>query len=257
MTVEKKFRVKITTANLAGISAEIVVPEGACPKTILYLHGGGYFMGSLATCRENAARLANICQAQVITIDYRLAPEHPFPAALEDTVGAYQNLLAHHAPSTLLIAGDSAGGGLALAAGLFLRDQKIPLPLGFICISPWTDLTGSGASIATNAMKDVWLSKKHIDTWAPWYCKEHEAKNPYISPAFGDYEGFPPILLLVGDQEVLKDDSTRVHIASTRSGVNTTLYLGRGMQHNWMLGMPWLEASVHAFTVIGNFAKTL
>lgn len=253
--IRAKYGLTVDKTHLNGVPAEILARDSASPFTLLYLHGGGYFMGSLPGSRENAAKLVSACGGRAVAIDYRLSPENPHPAALEDAVRAYQALRERDPRGGIILCGDSAGGGLTLALALYLRDHQLPPPAGLICISPWTDLTGSGRSIETRRSRDVWLDRRHLESWAPWYYGVQDPKTPYISPVFGDFKDLPPMLLLVGDQEVLLDDSSRVVEAARTAGVAAELHLGRGMQHNWMLGMPFLKESKRAWDAISEFAN--
>jgi len=255
--LRKKYGLTVEVVNLDGILAEIISPKTTPSKTLFYLHGGGYFMGSIYGYRKYASMFVRNCGVRVVLIDYRLAPEHPYPAALEDAVKSYKEVLKKFPNQPIIIAGDSAGGGLTLATGLFLRDSKIALPAGFIGISPWTDLTGSGESVTTNRCKDVWLSRKHMEVWAPWYAGSQNKMNPYLSPVFGDFHGLSPILLMVGDREVLLDDSTRVSNSAKKAGVKADLHLGQSMQHDWMLAMPFLNESKRAWKAIETFISSV
>ena len=255
--LEDKYAVVCEKVDLDGVPAEIISSRSSSARTLLYLHGGGYFMGSLLADRANAAKIAIHCDARVAIIDYRLAPENPYPAALEDAVRGYRELKRRDPGRKVIICGDSAGGGLALALGLYLRDHGLPAPAGIFCISPWTDLTGSGRSVYENRRRDVWLTKKHIDFWGPWYFGTQSPRLPYVSPVFGDFRGFSPLLLLVGDQEVLLDDARRVAESAKSVGVDVDLHLGSGMQHNWMLAMPFLGESKIAWTRISKFVASI
>ncbi len=196
-------------AQIGALEAEWVRP--ASPDgTVLYLHGGAYCLGSIKTHRMLAAALADGANMQVLMIEYRLAPEFPFPAALDDAVAAYLWLMENgSSPTRILIAGDSAGGGLALATLLKLRDEGQPLPAGGILLSPWTDLTMSGDSAATKASLDFILNADHLSRMAQLYAGEASLQNPLISPLFSDLTGLPPLLIQVGTDEILLDDSLR------------------------------------------------
>lgn len=253
-TLSKKFSgLNIRSIEHDGLPIEFMTTSRGKKKTILFLHGGGYFMGSIRAYRRNALRIAYTCHCEVVTTDYRLAPEHPYPAALEDSVKAYILLLETQDPSELVIAGDSAGGGLAVATALYLRDHNLPLPSCIFSISPWADLTGKSKTISTNDGKDVWLTKKHFHTWAPWYAPEHDHQNPYVSPVFADLTGLPRMLILAGDQETLLGDTLTLHKNALKSQVDCTIDIGKDMQHDWMLALPFLKESKRAMQVIQNF----
>jgi acetyl esterase/lipase len=151
------------------------------------------------------------------------------------------------------VSGDSAGGGLAIALMVALREQGLPLPDGAILFSPWTDLSASGASIEENDGKDVWLSRAHCEAWARHYLGHVDPHDWRVSPVFADLTGLPPMLLLVGDQEVLLDDARRVHRNALGAGVRSKLHIGRDMQHDWPLTLPWLEESRKAWSAIADF----
>jgi epsilon-lactone hydrolase len=210
--------------------ADVAEPD----RTILYLHGGGYAIGSPVSHRSLATHLAMAACARVILLDYRLAPEHPFPAAVDDAVAAYRTLLGGGvAPSALAVAGDSAGGGLTVATLLAVRDAGLPLPGCAVCLSPWADLTQSGATIDTKAAEDPMVRKVDLDSWADAYLADHDPKDPLASPVFGDLAGLPPLLVHVGSREVLLDDAQRLVVRARDAGVDATLHVGEGLIHVW------------------------
>jgi len=220
---------------------------------LMHLHGGAYFMGSPASYRSRSMRLSYRCNAEVFAPDYRLAPEHPAPAALEDALDAWCELRRLRPDVPMFVSGDSAGGGLALALMVALRDQRLPLPDGAVLFSPWTDMSTSGESIDDNDRSDVWLSRAHCETWAGHYLGDVDPRDPRVSPVFANLEGLPPMLLLVGDQEVLFDDARQVHEKALAAGVTSTLHVGRRMQHDWPLTLPWLHESRDAWSSIAAF----
>lgn len=232
--------------------------EGVCavpnPRVIiLYLHGGGYLFGSPASYRDRARRLSFRCNAEVFVPDYRLAPEHPYPAALEDAVAAWAHVSALRSGAAIVVAGDSAGGGLALSLLATVRDSTDELPVGAFVFSPWTDLAATGASVARNEGKDVWLSRRHLEQWSRHYVGQSNVADPGISPLHADLTGFPPLLLIVGDQEVLLDDTLRVEAKARDAGVDVEVCVGRGMQHGFPLTLPWLEESREAWESVAAF----
>src|ERR1700730_298819 len=184
-----------------GMPAEWIVPPGAAlDRVILYLHGGGYVMGAINTHRAMIARIARASQSKALALDYRMGPEHPFPAAVDDACAAYRWLIAQeYKPGRIVISGDSAGGGLTLATLLALRDSGAPMPAAAVPISPWTDLEGTGASVQTRAATDPMVDKPGLLRMAKMYTGDHDPKNPLISPLPGDYKGLPPMLIHVGD----------------------------------------------------------
>jgi acetyl esterase/lipase len=193
---------------------------------------GAYALGSIETHREFVSRLARASGMRALLIDYRLAPEHPFPAALEDAVAAYHWLIAQgFEASRVLIAGDSAGGGLALAALLALKDAGEGLPAGAVCISPWTDLSSTAESIRTKARVDVVLNPDTLEIYAWRYAGEHDLRSPLISPLYADLSGLPPLLIQVGSDEILLDDATRLAARAREVGVEVTLRVWPEMFH--------------------------
>jgi monoterpene epsilon-lactone hydrolase len=200
---------KLTVAGVPALWVE--VPESQPQRAVLYLHGGGYVVGSILSHQELAARIARAAKARVLVLDYRLAPENPYPAAVEDAVGAYQFLLdAGLAPSRLTIAGDSAGGGLTVAALVALRDRGLPLPGAGVALSPWADLTLSGETITTKVTEEPVLSLESLQLWASLYAAGTDAADPLVSPVNADLSGLPPLLVQAGTSEVLLSDAERL-----------------------------------------------
>src|SRR5579859_936825 len=177
---------------------------------ILYLHGGGYLFGSPASYRDRVRKLSFRCNAEVFVPDYRLAPEHPYPAALEDALAAWRSVSALRREARIVVAGDSAGGGLALSLLAALRDCRQEMPAAAFVFSPWTDFGANSASMTSNERSDVWLSRRHIAEWGRYYAGASNLADPGMSPFHADLRGFPPLLLIAGDQEVLLDDTLRV-----------------------------------------------
>jgi epsilon-lactone hydrolase len=224
-------------------------------RALLHLHGGGFFMGSPASYRNRAMRLSFRLDAEVFLPDYRLAPEHPYPGALEDAMAAFLRVRQLRAGMPVVVSGDSAGGGLALSLLLRLRDTGSPMPEGAILLSPWTDLTASGPSVDGNQGRDRWFTRRHLETWARHYAGDADARSPQLSPAFADLSGLPPLLLLAGEDELLLDDARRVQASATRAGVDARLVVGAGMQHDWPLTLPWLEESRKAWIEMRRFVE--
>lgn len=222
-------------------------------RVLLYLHGGGYVFGSVATYRRRALQMSFRFQAEVIVPEYRLAPEHPFPCALDDAVSAWAFGFSIANGRPCFVAGDSAGGGLALSLTVALRDRGSQLPAGVIAISPWADLTLTGATYETNAKRDCWITRPQLSQWADFYRGEHPATHPLISPLFAELHGLPPLLLLAGDQEVLLDDMRQLAVRARAAGTPVQEVIGRGMQHDWMLTLPWLAESKQAWSVMRAF----
>ena len=238
--------------NAAWISA----PWAAADRAVLYLHGGGYIMGSLNTHRDMMGRISRAAQARVLGLDYRLAPEHPFPAAVDDTVAGYRFLLDQGLPhSRLAIAGDSAGGALTLAALIAGRDAGLPMPAAAVCLSPFLDLEGTGESIKTRADVDPIATPEVIDVWAKAYLAGADPRTPLANPLFADLRGLPPLLIQVGDHEVLLDDSTRLAERAQAAGVNAELEVWPEMIHRWHSYAAVLPEGQQAIDGIGTFLR--
>jgi len=235
----------------------ITGPEAADHRTVLYLHGGGYVLGSIATHRALVARLAAACGARALLIDYRLAPEHPFPAALEDALEAYRWLLAHGTdPAHVVIAGDSAGAGLAIATLVALRDAHEPLPAGTVLLSPWMDLEGTGASLTTNAGADPMVDRDGLLRAAAAYLAGADPRTPLAAPLHADVAGLPPMLVQVGSDEALLDDAVRFAARAHAAGVDIRLERWDGMIHVWQAFAPLLPEAGAALERIGEFVRT-
>lgn len=224
-------------------------------RVILYLHGGAFFMGSPTSYRNRAMRLSYRCQAEVFVPDYRLAPEHPYPAALDDALLAWHFVRTFRPHAGIFVAGDSAGGGLSLSLLVRLRDSGLVMPNGSIQLSPWTDLTVSGSSVDGNYRRDLWFTRRHLEIWARYYVGNADARSPYISPVFANLSALPPLLLLVGEHELLLDDTLRVSDAAASVGTDVRVLIGKGMQHDWPLTLPWLDESKHAWNSIRRFVE--
>jgi epsilon-lactone hydrolase len=219
--------------SINGINAEWITPPDALPNGVmLYLHGGAYIAGSFKSHSDLVAYFAKNARVRALIIEYRLAPEHPFPAALEDAVASYRWLLDNGTrPQDIVIAGDSAGGGLTLATLLKLRDDGLPMPAAAVCISPWTDLAGTGESLRTRSRKDPWLKSASVAPGAALYHGTYPANHPLVSPLYGDLHGLPPILIHVGDWEILLDDAVRMAEKIRQAGGTVELEIWPGMWH--------------------------
>jgi acetyl esterase/lipase len=224
--------IRVEKADIAGLPAEWLIPEANGGGTLLYLHGGGYVICGPETHRPMVAALARGAKARALVIDYRLAPEHPFPAAVEDACKAYRWLLAQGvAPETITVAGDSAGGGLTLALLLSLRDAGDPMPAGAALLSPWTDLAMSGWTHVTHGKIDPMLSVEGALLATRHYLQGASPTDPLASPLYGRYEGLPPLLIHVGGNEILLDDSVRVAERARSAGVPVEIRIWQGMPH--------------------------
>jgi acetyl esterase/lipase len=249
--------VGIEPVTLGGIPAERIVSNGEnAPRYVLYLHGGAYVFGSPFTHRALTTRLALAASAVVLAVDYRLAPEHPHPAALEDAMTAYRALLAQQVPaSRIVISGDSAGGGLSLALALAIRDAQLPLPAALALLSPWTDLSLSGASHQACASRERLLSTTGLSADAQAYAGASDLRSPPLSPLFADLRGLPPMLVQVGSDEILLDDSRRLATAASAAGVPITLQVWPGLWHVWQLFGGWLPEADRAISELGRYIR--
>lgn len=247
-------------ATINGVPGEWQLPQtGDGGRTILYLHGGGYVLGSPLSHRDMVGAMADAAHARAFIADYRLGPEHPFPAAVEDAVAAYQGLLDSGLdPAKLCIAGDSAGGGLTVATLVALRDRKLPLPAAGICISPWADLTCSSNSMTSMAEADPMLKPDALRWMAELYLNGQDPKAPLASPVFADLQGLPPLLIQVGTEEALYDDAITLSRVAHEAGVDATLEVWEGMMHVWHLMAKLIPEGKQAIQAIGAFvvAKT-
>lgn len=250
---QKHPNVRFSDHKVGALGIERVVAVQSPSRVIIHLHGGGYFMGSPASYRNRAMRLGFRCDAEVFVPDYRLAPEHPYPAALEDAVVAWQYIKALRPGMPIFITGDSAGGGLALSLLVRLKQLGEAMPDGAILLSPWTDLSGSGSSYDANAGKDLWLSKDHLHQWSSYYAATSDRRDPLLSPVFADLAGLPPLFLIVGGDEVLLDDALRVAARARVAGTRADLLVGRGMQHDFPLTLPFLAESRRAWKQMARF----
>jgi len=249
--------VRVEAVPAGGVPSEWLVPAGArTDAAVLYLHGGGYVIGSPRSHRHVAAAVAAAAGIAALLPDYRLAPEHPFPAAVDDAVAAYGWLLDRGiAPGRIAVAGDSAGGGLTVATLLALRERGRPLPAAGVCISPWVDLTCSGASYATRAAVDPMVTRDGVAEMARQYLAGADAKTPLASPLHADLAGLPPLLIQVGSDEVLLDDSTQLGAQARAAGVDAEVEVWPDMIHVWHWFLPMLDEAQRAVERIGEFVK--
>ncbi|MEY4950698.1 MAG: hypothetical protein RL698_2909 [Pseudomonadota bacterium] len=242
---------------IEGVPAEWLTAEGADPgRVLLYLHGGGYVIGSINTHRDLGARLSRATGARALLIDYRLAPENPHPAAVEDSVKTYRWLLARgYDPRRIAIGGDSAGGGLAVATLVALRDAGDPLPACGVCLSPWVDLAHEGESMTTRAHLDPMVQGDGLRRMAEMYLGEHHAKTALASPLHADLSGLPPLLVQVGTAEILLDDSTRLAERARAAGVDVEFEAWDDMIHVWQAFAAILPEARDAIDRIGSFVR--
>lgn len=244
--------------DAGGVPAEWVAAPGVdAGRAVLYLHGGGYVIGSLATHRRLAYDISAASGARVLVIDYRLAPEHPFPAAVDDAATAWGWLLAQGLdPKRIAIAGDSAGGGLTIATLVNLRDRKLGLPGCAVAISPWVDLEGLGASIAGRAAQDPMVQKDGLLWMAGMYLAGQDPKAPLAAPLHAELKGLPPILVQVGTAETLLDDATRVAEKLHTAGVDVKLSIWPNMVHVFPFFAPILSEGRDGCVEIGTFIRS-
>ncbi len=246
---------KVDIESLPG--AWISTPNSKEERIILYLHGGGYMQGSFITHNVLISRICRASDAKALFLDYRLAPEHPFPAAIEDSIKAYKWLIttAKINPSNLIIAGDSAGGGLTLATLIKLRDLKIPLPRAAVCLSPWTNLTQTGGWFKDRRISDPVVTREELFFMVSIYIGDEDPENPLISPLYANLEGLPPILIHVGKNEILFDDSTRIYERAKQAGVKIELKIWEDMFHVFQIFAPVAPEGQEAIDEIGDYIK--
>jgi epsilon-lactone hydrolase len=249
--------VLIKPAETDQISAEWVRASNTSEgKVILYLHGGGYIIGSPVSHRHQVSAICLSAFARALVLNYRLAPENPHPAAVEDAVTAYGWLLEQGIdPKQIVIAGDSAGGGLTIATLISLRDKGVALPAAAVCISPWVDLTNSAGSYKSKAEADPLLRQESIDFMAQAYLQGQDPKTPLASPLFADLQGLPPLLIQVGTEELLLDDANNLERRAKEAGVEVTLEVWEEMIHVWHYFYPMLEEGRKAIARVGAFIK--
>ena len=225
-------------------------------QVILSLHGGAYFLNYGNPHRNFAARIGRSVKVRVLIPDFRLSPKHPYPAALEDVTVTYQWLLDQgYSSIDIAVVGESSGGGLALATLLKLRDVDIHLPAAIVCICPWADLTGSGASMESKKKVDFINNPEHMKTTAKLYAGNQDLKNPYISPLYADLKGFPPLLIQAAARDVLSDDATRLAEQARSANVDVTLEVWDGMIHVFQLSAGFVPEARKAVKNIAVFLK--
>jgi epsilon-lactone hydrolase len=248
-------KVDVTRLDAAGVPAAWIVPPGLeTSRVILYLHGGSYNAGSINSHLPLTSNIALAAKARVLAIDYRLAPEHPFPAAVDDAVAVYRWLLKQPVePNRIVVAGDSAGGGLVLSLLLSLHQLGLPQPAAGVCLSPWTDLTCSGESFAANEKADFMIKRAPGLESAKIYAGGADLRAPLISPLYADPVGLPPLLIQVGSEENLLSDSTLFADKARAAGVDVTLDVWKGMQHVWQYAASLLPEARQAVARIGEF----
>jgi epsilon-lactone hydrolase len=224
---------------------------------VLYLHGGGYLFGSPKTHRQVLIAMAKAFQAPAYGLDYRLAPEHPFPAAVEDAANAYRWLLTRHPEAEIVLAGDSAGAGLAIATAVGIRDAAIKLPKAIVAFSPYSDLAVTGASVEANARSCAMFTPRGVREAAAIYLAGADARDPRASPLYADFAGLPPMLLFASRHEILRDDTLRLAERASAAGVKVELILRDRLPHVWPVFVPLLPEARDAFAAVTAFARQI
>jgi epsilon-lactone hydrolase len=249
--------VSIEAVEEMGIRGEWQRPAGCCAgPTIFFIHGGGYIFGSPRLYRSMTMPMAEIAGADLFSLDYRLAPEHPCPAAIEDALRAYDWLLKRSAPAQVVLGGDSAGGGVVLATLQALRDRRQPMPAGAFLYSPWTDLAASGRSVANNSASDCMFQEASIRHSGKQYAGARDLMDPQVSPLYGDFSGLPPLLVLASEHEMLFDDARRMVEKAKAAGVEVRFESRPGLCHVWPLFYPLLPEAKAALELTGEFVRT-
>ena len=245
--------------DLAPVKGQWQRPKAISPShTILYLHGGGYVFCSVKTHANMTRAWAEQAGGQVFSVDYRLAPEHPYPAALEDALAAYEYLLDQGVePQSIVVSGDSAGGGLSLALLLKIKDLGLPMPAAALLLSPWTDLTGGGASLQANSDACAFFTGDMIRNGADHYVAEADAEDPFISPLNGDLSGLPPMRIYVGNTEVLEDDSLRLFAKAQEAEVEAELRVWNDQPHVWPVFYPFFPEAKLTVAEMAAYSKAL
>jgi acetyl esterase/lipase len=245
-----------TAIDGSGVNAvHVVVRQARSDRCVLYFHGGAYAIGTAALLRDFTWRIGAAARACVLYFDYRLAPEHPFPAALEDAVAVYRWLAGRYDPRRIAFVGDSAGGGLALATLYKLREEALPLPAAMVAVSPWTDLALTGPSLQSNAAADPTLNVAVLPALANGYLGGADPRNHYASPLYGDASGLPPTLIHVGSDEILRDDAIRMADKLRAAGCEVEIEVWPRMPHAWHLYARILPEGRRAIERIGAFLQ--
>jgi epsilon-lactone hydrolase len=250
--------IMIEPINACGVPAEWTATSGADHSRVLvFLHGGGYVSGSIASHRHMIAEAGRRAGIRTLALDYRLAPEHPFPAALEDSIAAYRFLREQgFEPRNIALGGESAGGGLAVATLVSLREMGLELPACLWCSSPWTDLEMKGATMQSKAAVDPMIQKPYLQELAAAYLRGADPKAPQVSPIHAELHGLPPMLIQVGSSETLLDDAVRLAAVAGAAEVPVTLQIWPDMIHGVQLFHPQLEDGRKALKEVGTFIRS-
>lgn len=252
-------RVQIRQVDADGVDAQLIWParlhHPLGRRAILYIHGGGFYSGSLRTHRALAGSLAKAASADVLLIDYRLAPDYPYPAQVDDALTAYRWLLdSGYESNNIVLAGDSVGGNLAIEATLRQMRVRGPLPAAVVAMSPITDLAATGASLTTNANTDPLIDSAELDVMRKAYLGTRSPTDPMMSPLYADLTGFPPLLMQVGAGEALLDDTLRLADKARRAGVDVQTEIWAGMVHQWQLFPSWLDDARQSNQHVAEYA---
>jgi epsilon-lactone hydrolase len=247
--------ITVTAAALGGVPTAEITVAGVEPRhVVLYFHGGVYVMGDAFLAADLASQVGRRTRAKVISVDYRLAPEHPYPAAVDDALAAYKALLDNGiAPSDIVFAGESAGGGLAIATLVNARDHRLPLPAAAFVMSPYADLTLAGSTLETKGKADPLLSREALQARVPDYTAGQDAALPLISPLFADLSGLPPLIIQAGTHEVLLDDALRLARRAATADVAVTLDVTPGVPHVFQAYHQILDEAAAALDRAGQF----
>jgi len=247
--------------NENGLEFDVAEMSGSSPARssviVLYLHGGGYLFGSPKTHRQVLIAMAKAFQAPAYGLDYRLAPEHPFPAAVEDAAKAYQWLLTRHPDAEIVLAGDSAGAGLAIATAVGVRDAGCKLPMAIVAFSPYSDLAVTGVSVEANAKSCAMFTPRGIREAAAMYLAGADARDPRASPLYANLAGLPPMLLFASRHEILRDDTLRLAERATAAGVKVQLIVRDRLPHVWPVFVTLLPEARDAFATVTAFARDI
>jgi monoterpene epsilon-lactone hydrolase len=247
----------VARANLAGVPLEYLTPTLRERRVILHVHGGGFSTGSCESHRALAGRIGMACRARVVLPEYRLAPEHPFPAGLDDLLAVYRALLSNGTqPEQIIIVGDSAGGGLAVSLVLRAREAGLPMPRALVLLSPWLDLTCSGESMQTRAEVDPLVTHELLEQYSDAYLAGADPTHPLLSPLEAELVDLPPMLIQVGDQEILLSDAERMFERAQAAGVEVEFEAYANLWHLWHLFATMLPDAVEAIDRIGAYVDS-
>jgi monoterpene epsilon-lactone hydrolase len=253
------FGVRVESDRINGLYAEWLTPKNSMDgKLLLYLHGGAYVVGGCDMHRQMVSHIARAGRIRTLVPEYRLAPEHKFPAAIDDAVAVYKTLLDMAIkPEDIVFGGDSAGGGLVVATLLSLRDAGEPLPAAAVLLSPFLDVTGSGKSMQSRAEQDPWFNPEQLQFAADLYCEEHQRRFPLVSPVFADVEGLCPLFIQVGDDEILLSDSQRIADECVAAGIDVELQVWPEMWHVFQMFARKMPESRAAIAKMGDYIQSV